>query len=68
MEELSEKSVYEKRQNLLDLLTAHARLHYWYLGWKARMAVRAERKESEPKPKPKIKVISADEVPRGFIY
>lgn len=68
MEELSEKSVYGKRQILLDLLTDHARLHYWYLGWKDRMAVRAERKESEPKPKPKIKVISADEVPRGFIY
>ena len=66
MEELSEKSIYEKRQILLDLLTDHAKLHYWYLGWKARVAARAERKE--PEPKRKIKVISADEVPSGFIY
>lgn len=68
MKELSEKSVYGKRSRSRDTLMEHAKLHYWYLGWKARMAVRAERKESEPKPKPKIKVISADEVPRGFIY
>lgn len=65
MEEISEKSVYEKRQNLLDLLTAHARLHYWYLGWKARMAARADRKEE---PQPEHNIISSDEVPRGFIY
>lgn len=66
MEGISEKTVYGKRSRSRDTLMEHAKLHYWYLGWKARMAARAERKE--PEPKRKIKAISADEVPRGFIY
>ena len=65
-EMISENSVYSKRSMIHDLIMEFASAHYWYMGWKARMAARAERKE--PEPKRKIKVISADEVPRGFIY
>lgn len=69
MEGISEKTVYGKRSRSRDTLMEHARLHYWYLGWKARMAAREKKKdESEPEPEHKIKTISVGEVPRGFIY
>ena len=65
MEGISEKTVYGKRSRSRDTLMEHAKLHYWYLGWKARMAARADRKEE---PQPEHNIISSDEVPRGFIY
>lgn len=63
---ICENTVYSKCSRIRDLIIEFASVNYWYLGWKARMAARAERKE--PEPKSKIKVISVDEVPRGFIY